>query len=239
MGSNEMAGDWIAMTHNLCDKPEVRRIARKTGVTIDEAVGKLHRFWCWLDVNSIDGVVDGVVSTDVDDIVRLDGFSSALVESEWAFFDDKSEKMTVPNFGNYNGETAKKRMQKNKRQARWRNKNSDLGDVDGVASTQASQKTSTREEKRRDKKNKQKKFDFKSELIKIGVDDQVASDYLSVRSKKKAANTETAFKRIKSEIEKSCLTPNQAITQCVERSWSGFNSAWVDGGANKSEGIKW
>lgn len=72
------------------------------------------------------------------------------------------------------------------------------------------------------------KFSFKKELINLGVEEQVVSDWLKVRAKKKAANTETAFNRIKIEIEKCFLNPNECITMAVEKSWQGFNSEWVD-----------
>jgi len=77
------------------------------------------------------------------------------------------------------------------------------------------------------------KFNFKTALIDLGVDSSVASDYLKVRSKKKASNTEIAFKRIKTEIIKSGLPANDAITRAVERSWSGFEASWLESGKPK------
>lgn len=150
-----MAGDWIKMTHSLCDKPEVRRIARMIQCDVDTVVGKLHRFWCWIDDATVDGVVDGVVSTDVDDIVRKEGFADALESVGWVSFDGENERLEVPNFDSHNGQTAKKRGQKNKRQAKWRKAKD--GGVDDSASTSKSSKASTREEKRRVKKNNKKK----------------------------------------------------------------------------------
>lgn len=72
------------------------------------------------------------------------------------------------------------------------------------------------------------KFDFKKSLLEIGVSPQVAEDWLKVRKAKKAANTETAFKRIKKEIELSRLSADECITIAVERSWQGFKAEWVD-----------
>ena len=65
---------------------------------------------------------------------------------------DANETLTLPHFDRHNGETAKKRALKNRRQAKWRQKS-----VDGAASTIAS----TREEKRREdikEKVNKKKF---------------------------------------------------------------------------------
>ena len=76
-------------------------------------------------------------------------------------------------------------------------------------------------------KEKDVRFDFKKSLLEIGVTPQVAEDWLKVRKAKKAANTETAFKRIQKEIELSGLSADECITIAVERSWQGFKAEWV------------
>ena len=75
--------------------------------------------------------------------------------------------------------------------------------------------------------NKGKRFDFKNALIEIGVSPEVAEDWMQVRKAAKATNTETAFNRIKHEIEKSGLSANECITIAVSRSWQGFQADWV------------
>ena len=76
-------------------------------------------------------------------------------------------------------------------------------------------------------KEKDVRFDFKKSLLEIGVSPQVAEDWLKVRKTKKAANTETAFKRIQKEIELSGLSADECITIAVERSWQGFKAEWL------------
>jgi hypothetical protein len=49
---------------------------------------------------------------------------------------------------------------------------------------------------------------------------------MKVRKNKKATNTETALKRILTQISKANISPKQAIELCVEKSWSGFESDW-------------
>ncbi|MFK5948820.1 MAG: hypothetical protein QM500_08650 [Methylococcales bacterium] len=144
-----MAGDWIKIEKATPDKPEILRIARLSDISKDEAFGKVMRFWMWLDANSVDGVVDGVVGRDVDMLVDCDGFAASLVSVSWLEIDEENEKVIIPNFDRHNGQTAKQRGLKNKRQANWR-KNS----VDVEPSTD----TSTREEKRRVKEIKEKMF---------------------------------------------------------------------------------
>ena len=75
--------------------------------------------------------------------------------------------------------------------------------------------------------NKGNRFDFKQSLIEIGVAPEVAEDWMQVRKDAKATNTETAFNRIKHEIEKSGLSANECITIAVSRSWRGFQADWV------------
>ena len=75
--------------------------------------------------------------------------------------------------------------------------------------------------------NKGNRFDFKNSLIEIGVSPEVADDWMQVRKAKRASNTETAFRRIKIEIDKSGLSANECITIAVARSWQGFQADWV------------
>jgi hypothetical protein len=70
-------------------------------------------------------------------------------------------------------------------------------------------------------------FDFLDSLIQLGVHKQVATDWIKVRAKHKASNTQTAFNAIAREIKKSGLTPNACITKAVEKSWRGFESEWL------------
>lgn len=72
-----------------------------------------------------------------------------------------------------------------------------------------------------------KKFDFKKSLLEIGVSEKIVLDWLKVRKDKKASNTETAFKKIKSEIEKSAIPANDCIRIAVEKNWRGFESEWI------------
>ena len=70
------------------------------------------------------------------------------------------------------------------------------------------------------------KFNFKSELLALGVDSEILEDWLTVRKKKKAANTKTAFAGLITEIAKSGLSAPDAIKVSAENSWSGFKAEW-------------
>lgn len=82
-------------------------------------------------------------------------------------------------------------------------------------------------DKEKNKEDKPLEFNFKNSLIVLGVEKTIANDWMKVRAKKKATNTETSFNRIKSQIEKSTLNANNCIKIAVERDWKGFEADWV------------
>lgn len=83
----------------------------------------------------------------------------------------------------------------------------------------------SKEVEKRDTDVSQKKFSFKNELIALGVDEQVANDWIMVRKNKKLSQTQTAFNHTKKNIETISsthnLSANEIIRTAVERSWGG------------------
>jgi len=86
------------------------------------------------------------------------------------------------------------------------------------------------EEEEKEKEQKECVFNFLNSLIDLGIDKQVAKDWVKVRKTKKATNTETAFNAIAKEIKKAenKKTPNECATLAVSKSWAGFNYKWVE-----------
>ena len=70
------------------------------------------------------------------------------------------------------------------------------------------------------------KFNFKAELLLLGVNEEILTDWLTVRKTKKASNTKTALKSLLTEIAKSGLMVNDAIEYATQKSWSGFKAQW-------------
>lgn len=85
---------------------------------------------------------------------------------------------------------------------------------------------------------KKPKFDFKKSLISLNVDEDIASDWMVVRRQKKAANTETAFNAIKTQIELSGIPANECIKEAVARSWQGFKAEWINNQKNNQNGTQ-
>jgi hypothetical protein len=76
-------------------------------------------------------------------------------------------------------------------------------------------------------KDKEKKFNFSQALLSYGFDKNLISEWLEVRRKKKAVNTETAYKGFIKEVEKTNLDKNKVLQMCVEKSWQGFTASWI------------
>jgi DNA replication protein DnaT len=183
-----VAVGWIKVETCTSGKAEIIRLARLLSMKHDEALGVVIRFWVWADSNTVDGVVDGVASTDVDAVLSCPGLCRGLEAVGWLIIDKEKERITIPKFSRHNGESAKKRALSSERQARWR-----AGNVDGLVDATPP----TREEKRReDKKNNYivGKPDYRNQALEI-------LDFLNSKTgrhyKPGAANLEMIVARLK------------------------------------------
>ena len=70
-------------------------------------------------------------------------------------------------------------------------------------------------------------FNFKKSLISAGANEKFVEDWLLVRSKKKATNTETALKSFLKQVKESGLNIDKVIEMCVYKSWVGFEAKWI------------
>ena len=141
-----MAGDWIKIEHALPDKPEVIKMADILGIDPDAVVGKLIRFWIWLDVQSIDGNALTVTKTFLDRYTFQQGFADALIQVDWLRV--RSGSLEVPQFDRHNGQTAKSRSMTNRRVAKSRKCNADTVTDVTTTSLQKPLPEKRREEKR-------------------------------------------------------------------------------------------
>lgn len=70
-------------------------------------------------------------------------------------------------------------------------------------------------------------FDFKKSLLNYGFDSTLVGVWLAIRKKKNAHNSEIAFAGFIREVEKSGKDKNEILRRCVEKSWVGFEAAWM------------
>ena len=210
-----MAGDWIKLEHATLDKPEVLELAELLNLSHGDTLLLCLRFWVWLDQQSRDGRLIGrstnISKRAIDTLMHCPGFTNALIHVGW--MSEENTVLTVVNFDNHNGETAKKRALKNKAQANWR-----AGNVDAIVDQQRSTKASTREEKRRDKN-----------ISAFALPDWIPADawkhFVEMRQKKRNAPTDRAKQLLVDELQRlrdAGNDPLAVIELATRNGWLSF-----------------
>lgn len=161
--------------------------------------------------NAFQELCDEDVIALVDDKVRIDFLDEQLGEFE--SISDKRRKAA-------NDRWAKKRQEDGK------NANDMQMHSKSNANVMLLREEEKREEKKKGDKSNKKIFPFRQSLINLGCDECHISDWLKVRAKKKASNTQTAFNGFINEVSKAGITPAEAVKICAERSWQGFKADW-------------
>lgn len=106
-----MAGDWIKMRTDLTHDPDVISISQMTGLDEFAVVGRLHRFWSWVDANSDTGIITGVHPDWIDKFLDAPDFAEAMVATGWLIV-SAPDCFSIPKFDRWMGESAKKRLQR-------------------------------------------------------------------------------------------------------------------------------
>jgi hypothetical protein len=78
-------------------------------------------------------------------------------------------------------------------------------------------------------------FNFKKALISMGVSADISVQFMHVRKKKRATDSEIAFKAIEREIVASGRSPDECITLAVERSWPTFKVEWMQNATKNTQ----
>lgn len=108
-----MSMSWIKIRTNLRDDPRVISIATCLGVHRDLVVGKLVVFWSWADQHTSDGNALSVTLSFLDELVSCPRFSENLQKVGWLAGNDGN--ISIPNFEEHNGQSAKRRSLTSKR----------------------------------------------------------------------------------------------------------------------------
>lgn len=89
---------------------------------------------------------------------------------------------------------------------------------------------------------KPSRFLFKNALVELGVKPQTADDWIKVRKAKRAAQTETAFKTVASQMklvmDEYGVTADDVVRIAVERNWQGLMARFYENIEWKDYGIK-
>ena len=158
--------NWIKLRVNVWDKAEVQYLAESCEIPTEYAVGILCKLWTWFDQHTAEGVTNKFgtkmiekytrisVTKECDEVVTsvtgvkiiVTPFLKAMQEVEWIFLTEDGFWSLI-NWGEHNGETAKKRAGSQKRQEKSRSNKKKTPSV-----TQVCDEGVTREEKRREEK---------------------------------------------------------------------------------------
>lgn len=149
-----MAGEWIKMRTSLMTSPKVNGIARhlemskeacralSTGyngtlseivtrnVTRCVTVSSLLVIWGAANEHTKDGIFHNADLSDIDDMVGIPDFGSAMESVGWAIYDEEMDAVILPNFCEYNTVGEKRKNNSAERQRRYRERKKALqGDV--------------------------------------------------------------------------------------------------------------
>ena len=86
---------------------------------------------------------------------------------------------------------------------------------------------------KQDNKQLNKKFNFRQHIINfaehygLSLDIEKLDHWIEIRKKKKAVNSEVAWKMFVTESVKAKITPTEAINICAQKGWKGFEASWL------------
>jgi hypothetical protein len=146
-----VAGDWIKMRNNLWDDPRVSNICDLTGSSEAAVIGALYWLWAAADEHTESGYMPGLTATGIDRKTGVPGFAAALLTIGWLTQD--ADGLTIHNFEEHNGSSAKKRCADAQRKANVRATTDKTRTTGGQTRTDSGQKEpnrGAREEKRRE-----------------------------------------------------------------------------------------
>lgn len=159
-----MSAGWIKMRVDLVNHPKVVRIASALNADKRPAtraqrvhvVGGLYAIWAVFDAHSVDGSLEGYTPETLDEEIGWPGFCNAMGSVNWLMFDGDLT-VSLPEFEEHNGSSAKRRALEAKRKREEREAEREAEKAAGqppkpVRKTSASNADTmrTREEKRRE-----------------------------------------------------------------------------------------
>lgn len=148
-----MSIEWIKMRIDLQSHPKIVRILSATKADKFRVIGGLHAVWGVFDVHSVDGVLHGYTLDTMDHIIGWPGFCKAVSDVGWLVQKDP-ETLVMPEFGEHNGKSAKRRAEDQKRKRIQRKSTENPQDVQNNSGQIADEKR-TRKEKKRNKYSEQ------------------------------------------------------------------------------------
>lgn len=116
---------WIKVDVATPDKWPLTLAMETCGISRGEAFLAFFRVFAWLDELTDDGFVRRMRPERVDEVAWKAGFAAALQDAGWLTFDENG--LTVTNWGEHNGQCAKRRAMEAKRLAALRDEQRKAG----------------------------------------------------------------------------------------------------------------
>jgi hypothetical protein len=243
-----MAGDWLKVETSTPDKPEILQMAHDLSIDPDAVVGKLIRVWSWFDSHSEEGNAPSVSKLLLDRSVGVTGFVNCMISVDW--MREEGETLTIPNFDNHNGASAKKRANTARRVAKLKalrdaeEKELKATDANTNASANAEltpeelAKPLAREEKRREEKKELIKDKHAALAEALCVDLALIKRIVKHRADiKKPANTDKKIKLVINNFQ-TCIdqglfqTLDQAMDRLDNEQWQTVKPEYINNGNN-------
>lgn len=143
-----MAGDWIKMRNNLWDDPRVSACCDATEQSEATVIGGLYWLWSSADEHTVDGHLPGLSVSGIDRKTGIKGFGQALLACGWIA--DTEGGITILNFSEHNGASAKRRSADAQRKSNSRSVSASHADKTRTTRGQNAPECGPREEKRRE-----------------------------------------------------------------------------------------
>lgn len=170
-------------------------------------------------IKDIDLLADEFGTTDAKLRVVINNYDLFTIDANNDFFSIKQIQYLQP----YIEKSKRATDAANKR---WNNANAYANALQMECDSNANKVNESKGNETKGEEIKKPKFQFKKSLLNLGVDENLVDDFLLVRKAKRAANTETVFNSLKTQIDLAKISPNEAIRLTVERSWATFKADW-------------
>ena len=108
---------WLKVDVDIMSKQAIRAVARDCGCDVANAFAAWFRLYSWLDEQTADGTLP-TDRAELDAVARLPGIADSFERSGWLSFDGNT--CTVTNWGEHNGQCAKRRAEKARMMTRLR-----------------------------------------------------------------------------------------------------------------------
>lgn len=225
-----MAGDWIKMRGNLWDDPRVGRLCDLTDVSESQVIGGLYWLWASADQHTENGFMPGLTLRQIDRKTATQGLGAALVEIGW--IEDSPDGITILNFSEHNGTSAKRRCMDAQRKANDRKVSALEADTERTTADENGLVAELEKEKRREEEipsspSSKKTAASKSPACPDDVDSQVWADWLALRKAKRAPTSPTAITGARDEAGKAGMSFEAFLRVWCRRGTQGLEASWL------------